>query len=102
MRNIEKINHYLQHTLKFNSAQIQWEIKRFERHEDIAEELCRYIINGKFTEPEILVEGFSARMLCEKYPNEIPRAYDAYAMLILLRESPKATLMLIESGFPIE
>lgn len=102
MRNLDLICNYLQQTLQFNSRQLQLEMTKFGRHEDIADEFCRYIANGKYTDPEISIEGFTARSLCEKYPNDITCAYEAYALLILLRESPKATLRYIEAGFPIK
>lgn len=95
----EVIREYYSKT-KLEEFQLKHKLEMLERHMDIQKELEYWIINRKYLQDGICVEGYSAETLSKvsKYLD----GESAFIMLIKLRENPEDAKNQIEKGFKIK
>lgn len=93
--NLEK---HLQNDYKFNDKRIAKQVASFNNHPDLKKEYIDVVLNG-WSDHITFIEGYSAKILHEKYHLSLLGAYN---YLITLREHPKEALELIKRGLKIK
>lgn len=75
-------------------------VNQYSKHVDISAEFIYWIVNGKYVENGIRVEGYSAKQLSELSRNLVGEG--SFSLLIMLREKPEKAKKKIQEGFRIK
>ena len=98
------IEQHLRHKFKLDPNQLQYELKRFERHADIGAELSEALCKGRFpkaSKVSVCIDdvSYTAPMLYKNH--HASTIYAAYSLLTQLREHPELVKPMKE-GFKIK
>lgn len=93
----EAIKRYLLSEACLSERRADMAITKLARHKDIYLEFSAYVEKGTFPEVGIVVEGYTAKILNQKYPLS---PLGAYNYLIYLREMPEKALADLRAGLP--
>ena len=98
--NIEIIKDYLQKNSSMSPQFIEYACQKMAHHQDVVADFCAWIRTGDFDfEPKAEVEGWTAKMLHEKFP--FLSAADIFFSLSNLYDDPDGEKSLISAGYAI-
>lgn len=99
MLTVEQIKNYLI-SAGLDEDFVDRKLAQYSKHRDIAEEFSYWIMNGKYKENGIQVEGYTAQQLSEI--SEYLVGEGSFSMLIMLRDKPEKAKKKIQDGFRIK
>lgn len=92
----EKIRKYLLDEIGLSARRADAVLEKLTQYKDIYLEFAEYVSTRKFPHNGIVICGYNAETLHEKYPLS---PLGAYNYLIYLREMPKEALMNLKKGW---
>lgn len=91
------IKDYLKDKCGLNEYRSEQEYQGLHKHKDLEEEFISYILDKWNEDKLIVVEGYNAKELNEKYPLSMLGAYN---YLIYLRKNPEEAKENLRKGLP--
>ena len=79
---------------------LEQKFEKLNRNKDICDEFEYWIINKKYKNNALVINGYSAEMLAEK--SKFIDGEGAFMLLIELRENPEKALKQIKEGFVLK
>ena len=96
---MDEIKRYLSDAGLTDSA-LDRKLEQYSRHQDIAKEFLYWIINNKYMEDGVEIEGYTAYTLGNM--SEYLTGEGSFSLMIMLREKPEKALKKISEGFRIK
>lgn len=93
----EMVKVYLCDDCGLSEKRAQSNIKELAKHKEIYYEFAYYVENRKYKEDAVCIEGYTAKLLHEKFPLSVIGAYN---YLVYLVEEPRNALADLKAGLP--